>query len=217
MKKQHEEIDYDAIGLRDSSNHGSAHYYHPSHERLPPKYTFGCLGPLCFIAVALYVLYQIFCSSPSNPAERYQQSVPDSIRYYLKTAHDYLAGGMGVYARDVMFCVTADDSWWFNHNYRAVAADREATMGTLTEGERKMDPAEMALRVLLRTGPTDPNAEIKVVDPRLPLATVDVVQTYVSSEAGVPSSATRTFRVELVTEKGLWKVKGFAGGRSKFE
>ncbi|HNT35463.1 MAG TPA: hypothetical protein PKH07_10750 [bacterium] len=216
MAKQVEQIDYDALGLHDPAGRGSAHYYHPSHERLPPKYTFGCLGPLCFLAVVLYVLYQVFCSKPYNPAERYQQTVTDSIRYYLKTTQDYLAGGRGVYAKDVMFCVTKDDDWWFNHNYRAIAADKEAAMGTLSEGERKTDPAEMAMHVLLRSGPTDPAAEIKVIDPRSPLATVEVTQNYTAPEPGQTGSS-RTYRVELVLEHGLWKVNRFAGARDKFD
>jgi len=210
-----EEIDYDLLSVSPLGRH-ETHYYHPSHDRLPPKYTFGCMVPLCFLAVALYVLYRLFCAEPYNPAERYQKKASDSLVYYLKTVEDYLTGGRGVYARDIMFCVTKDDDWWFNHNYESIAAAQEGRVYATSERVSRLGPAELALHVLLNRGPTSSKAQYKIAEPGATIRTFEVTQTYLSDEPGVPP-LDKTYNVELVMEGSLWKVKGFAGARNTFQ
>lgn len=196
--------------------HSQHLYPHHSHDRLPKRYTFGCLGPISFLLVSLYVLYRIFCSEAPNPAERYLGRPHDAAVYYLKTVEDYLHGARGVYSDDVLFCVSDDDLWWFNHHYGSIASSREAR-AEMPEGRNEpLRPFELALRVLLARGPTSGDATLEVKSSGATLSSFTVIELSRGSQPG-PSTVENQYKLDLRKEKGLWKVIGFAEARKFFE
>jgi len=191
-------------------------YHSHSHARLPAKYTYGCLGPICFLVVVFYIVSRILATDPANPAERYMQRAQDSLRYYLKTVEDYLHGDLGVYSKDVFFCVTEDDKWWFEKNYQSVLATRQDLAKSPKGKRERLTPADLSLRVLLGRGPTQGEAEITPVSVGGTLATFKVRETYATAE-GEEKVSSQTYVVDLVTEDSLWKVSGFCGARKEFK
>lgn len=158
-----------------------------------------------------YVLKQA-TSNPGDKTLEENQSDPEkALVYYLRTAYKYVHNEDGGTIADVERTVTKDDWKWFNENDSKIFASMDAvnSRAVLGADQNAILSRAVALRSLYDMGPDRPDNIIlkKNIGPTSANFTV--------RKQGMTPESYTDYEVVVVKEEKFWKVKDFAGARTR--
>ena len=183
----------------------------------------GCSGVIWIIilVVGAYFVVTNFLNTQVYEYQEKQKDPENAMKFYLKTTNRFIQdfAQKGGTFDDLYNCVLREDWDWYDSNYKQLLDDlnifvHKDLYSKLASGDAETMGRWEVLKYTLKLGPHFEGST--VINKRIEgNKAVLTIQELTSKEDG--ENHYENYEVTLIKKGKYWKVKDFAGGRSKVE